>query len=68
MFLHCISHKKLENFNIMMRLLMLGTHTLGNVKRLPKNALSFEDTNLDIPRGLVVANNFMQLLLCAFIC
>ena len=42
MFLHCISHKRLAQLN---NEIGLGTRTHGNVKRLPKNTLYFEDTN-----------------------
>ena len=45
MFLHCISHKRLENLVQHYNEIGLGTRTRGNVKCLPKNALSFEDTN-----------------------
>ena len=45
MFLHCLSHKRLENLIQHFDQIGLSTRTHGNMKRLPKNTLSFEDTN-----------------------
>ena len=45
MFLHWIGHTKLENLIQHFDKVGLSTRTHGNVKRLPKSALPFEDTN-----------------------
>ena len=43
MFLHCISHKRLENLVQHYDEIGVGTRTHGKVKCLAKNALSLED-------------------------
>ena len=45
MFLHFIGQKILENLNQHFDEVGLSTHTHGNVKCLPNNALTFEDAN-----------------------
>ena len=44
MFLHCVSHKILENLIKHYDKAGLCTRTHGNTKRLPKNTISLEDT------------------------